>query len=164
MKKCESCGQRIRKLNPHSMDKNKVEVLRDIAKINAKGHEWVKVQRDPRLITRDDWDFTIQVDCVHVLRLYWFGLLDRKEHRDGLYKITWLGKQFLCGYASVPEKIYCRDGQVVDQTQKQVSINMVRGVVYDKAYWDSYWFQQRLTAPKDQAELFPKKYGMEGML
>jgi len=44
-KVCGECGQKIRKLNPHSMDSQKVRVLEDIAKLNHQGYEWVLVKR-----------------------------------------------------------------------------------------------------------------------
>ena len=53
------------------------------------------------------------------------------------------GFLFLRGELSVPRRIWCREGVVVDRSDENVSVNDVRGVVLDKPYWDSYWQKQR---------------------
>jgi len=142
-KRCESCGQKIRKLNPHSMDKSKIAMLEKIAKINQAGHEWVRIQQDHSLIRPDERDFTIQTDAVHPLRLYWFGLLDHAGPRSGRYRVNRRGLEFLCGKIPVPEKILCRDSEVVERDRREVFIGQVNDVVFDTAYWDSYWKRQK---------------------
>jgi hypothetical protein len=134
---CPSCGQKIRKLNTHRMDFSKVRLLIQIATMNLK-YEWVKVQRDGNLIKFEERDRTIQVDDVHALRLTWFGLLERKAFRSGLYRVTTKGISFLGGYSFVPAQILCRNGVVVERADELVSIGEVKGVVLDKAYWDDY--------------------------
>lgn len=139
---CPACGQRIRKLNPHHIDKAKVDLLDRIAKLNAR-HPWVKVQRDGRLIPVEERDFSIQCDDVHALRLTWFELLERKERRSGLYRVTPQGYRFLQGKWKVPAVIMCRDGVVVEASIEEVSVDDVSGVVLDKHYWDTYAGRQR---------------------
>jgi hypothetical protein len=127
----------VRKLNPHSVDRAKLELLIKIARLNL-SYPWVKVQRDGRLIVEAERDFTVQCDDVHALRLTWFGLLERKEYRSGLYRITDKGVQFLCGEVPVPSRIYCKDGLVVEESPELIYVGDVRHVVLDKAYWDDY--------------------------
>jgi hypothetical protein len=38
----------------------------------------------------------------------------------------------------VPAIIYCKDGEVVESTDKKVGIRDVRGIILDKDYWDNY--------------------------
>ena len=134
---CSACGQRIRKLNPHRMDRAKVELLERIAKLNDR-HGWVKVQRDGRLIPEAERTFSIQCDDVHALRLTWFGLLERKEMRSGLYRVTPCRYQFLQGRWKVPALIMCRDGVVVEASVEEVAVHEVKDVILDKRYWDTY--------------------------
>jgi len=136
--RCPTCNQRLRHLNPHSMDRRKVEVLEAIAKLNSAGIVWVKVQRDGNLIRPEDQETTIQTDDVHALRLVWFGLLMSKGKRTGMYRATPAGFDFLGGRHSVPRKIYCRDGKMETSERTLVYVHQVRGVIFDKAYWDSY--------------------------
>ena len=135
-KRCERCGQKIRKLNPHGMDKSKIAMLEKIAKINQAGHAWVRIQQDHSLIRPDERNFTIQTDAVHPLRLYWFGLLDHNGPRSGQYRINRKGLEFPCGKVSVPAKILCRDSEVVERDKHEVFIGDVKDVVLDQAYWD----------------------------
>ena len=139
---CEACGQKIRKLNPHHMDRSKIAVLDQVAKLNDAGHPWVKLQRDHKLIKQEERSFTIQCDDVHALRLTWFGLLERQAIRTGLYRATRRGLLFLQGQVTVPSVIYCRDGKVFSTSEDSVYIGNVKNVVFDKAYWDSYWERQ----------------------
>ena len=155
---CDSCGQKIRKWNPHRMDRNKVALLEKIAKLNNEGHTWVKVQRDHKLIRKEERGFTIQCDDVHALRLTWFGLLERQAIRTGLYRATRTGLLFLQGQATVPSIIYCRDGQVGRTSEKPIYIDAVEHVVFDKPYWNSYWEKQTYLDDSDdkgQRTLFP---------
>lgn len=140
--RCPHCRQQLKPLNPHRMDRRKVEILDKIARINARGHEWAKVQRDGALIAPEDLDFTIQSDDVHALRLKWFGLIQTKALRTGLYRVTQYGVGFLAGRASVPKVILCRDGEVVLRERERVWINQVKDVVLDRAYWADYWRRQ----------------------
>ena len=110
-KVCECCGQRIRKPNVTSWI-GRSTVLVQIARLNRQGHRWVKVQRDGRLISDAEREFTIQCDAIHASRLYWFGLLERRTQRDGDYRVSDLGLAFLTGRGTVPSRIYCRQGVV----------------------------------------------------
>lgn len=133
---CPECGQRWPTDKAHRMDYGKWKLLRDVAAMNAAGIEWVKVQRDGRLIKEPDQE--IQADDVHALRLTWFGLLRRLARRSGKYQVTRLGIDFLGGNASVPERIWCRKGVVMRRSDRMVRVNDIKGLVLDKAYWDWY--------------------------
>jgi len=141
---CTMCGQRIRKLNPHRMDAAKVKLLREIARRNAKGFCWIKVQRDGTLISFEERPYTIQCDDVHALRLSWFGLVEKKGRRLGEYRVNEAGKAFLEGKKSVPAKIWCRDGKVFEESTDKVYIQDVKNVILDKEYWDSYTDEQKV--------------------
>ena len=125
------------KLYAHSMDYRKVRVLERIAKINI-NQEWVKVQQDSALIKWEERDFTIQIDAVHASRLVWFGLIDSKEKRSGLYRINSSGILFLKGLEPVPGKIYVNNGTVYERSEYVVFIHEVKNVAYDKEFWDKY--------------------------
>ncbi|MFB3077032.1 MAG: hypothetical protein ACE1Y4_03405 [Lysobacterales bacterium] len=139
---CPHCRQHIKPLNPHRMDRRKVEVLQEIARINARGHKWVKIQQDGSLIPLGDLEFTIQTDAVHPLRLKWFGLVQTKAPRTALYRVTRLGFQFLAGRLSVPSVILCRNGFVILQRRERVWINQIKNVVLNREYWSGYWREQ----------------------
>lgn len=124
------------------MDSTKVWLLYAIARLNALGIAWIKVQRDGGLIADADKARTIQCDDVHALRLTWFGLLETKEKRSGEYRIISAGMEFLEGKLPVPKTIWCKDGLVVKQTIETVFISEVKNVVLDKSYWDSYAARQ----------------------
>jgi len=126
-----------KRLNGHRMDYSKVKLLSKIGRIN-KDHRWVKIQQDEALIKKDEIEFTIQTDAVHASRLKWFGLVELKERRSGLYRITREGVDFLKGSLAVPTIIYCRSGEVIKTEEEEVYVNDVRKVVMDKAYWDDY--------------------------
>lgn len=145
---CPTCGQRVRKLNPHRMDKAKVDLLMDIATLNKK-FPWVKVQRDGRLIKHHEKAMTVQCDDVHALRLTWFGLLERKARRTGLYHVTAKGLQFLQGQVAVPKHLYCKGGVVKEQSQEMVFCREVRGVILGKEYWDNYAAIQTPVSPTE---------------
>ena len=128
-----------KKLNPHRMDKQKWRVLDDIAKLNLRGHEWVKVGEGRRLfVDGRHVANTSYCAAVHCRRLKWFGLLESKGHRTGESKVTELGYDFLAGRASVPATIWCRDGRVWERTKGQVVVTDIKGVILDKEYWDCY--------------------------
>jgi hypothetical protein len=135
---CPVCKQAVRKLNPHHMDLSKIKLLHRIAGVNAKGFPWVKIQQDENLIVEKERDWTIQTDAVHASRLKWFRLVDYYGHRSGKYCINEYGLDFLGGRASVPETIYCKQGEVQEESPEQVYIQEVRKVILDKEYWDDY--------------------------
>ncbi|HKZ60553.1 MAG TPA: hypothetical protein VJ547_12020 [Candidatus Thermoplasmatota archaeon] len=141
--RCEACGQRIRKLNPHQMDKTKVRVLEAIARHNLVGAVWVKVLADPAAAGARAGTPHLVTDEVHVARLRWFGLVETSVRRSGLYRATPLGIAFLRGTASVPAKIWCREGKVADESPDRVFVRDVRGVLLDKTFWDGYPAVQR---------------------
>lgn len=140
---CPCCGQKIGKLNPHRMDASKVRLLEKIARINRDGHAWVKLQRDGSLIKDRDRNRTVQVDDVHGLRLKWFGLVDCRGRRTGEYCINENGRLFLAGRLAVPSRIFCRGGKVIEIAPDKVTIDQVRNVFLNKAFWDDYKLMQK---------------------
>ncbi len=129
---CSCCNQKIRKLNPHRMDRQKVKLLVRLLELGHFAEEsWVKISTgNQKQITGDA--------AVLALRLCWFGLAEHGPMRSGLFRITDLGKQFLAGVAQVPEVIWCRDSKVVERSSTLVSIGSIKNVVLDKDYWNSY--------------------------
>jgi hypothetical protein len=138
--RCPSCHQTLRKKNPHTMDSQKIRVLEDIAKLNAQGNEWVFAKAGEFLELEDKSRIrTAYRAQAHTSRLVWFGLVDHKGPRTGLYRVNKNGFEFLAGKLSVPQTIYCREGIVTDRTQEEVRIYDVKDVVLDKPYWDNYF-------------------------
>lgn len=129
---CECCGQRIRKLNPHKMDKQKCKMLALLGRLSG----WVEVKAGRFSEFNGD-------DQVHAMRLEWFGLTEHGAPRSGQYRITAEGLRFLRGEWSVPKVIWCRDGVVVKEDVDRVFIGAVRNFVLDKDYWDNYSNEQR---------------------
>lgn len=136
---CEHCGQKIRKLNPHRMDKAKVGMLEILAKAHHQKEPWVKVQHGYGAQTSAGMTRAPYRAEAHASRLAWFGLAEHDgERRSGMYRITPNGMAFLFGHISVPLTIYCKDGIVVEKTEERVTIGQIRGVILDKDYWDRY--------------------------
>lgn len=133
---CPACGRAKPRRYTHRMDASKCKMLREIAGMNARGVEWVKVQRDGHLIR--DPKREIQGDDVHALRLTWFGLCERKGRRTGLYRVTDKGWRFLAGDANVPERIVCQGGRVLQAAPTTMGIREAIGIVYDRDYWTAY--------------------------
>ena len=75
--------------------------------------------------------------------LCWFGLMDNQGPRTGAYRVNERGFRFLRGNLSVPAKIWCRNAVVVESSEREVTINEVKDVILDKAYWDDYWKKQK---------------------
>ena len=140
---CPCCKQKIRKLNPHRMDRQKVLVLEMLAKLKHLGHEWVRVTEGREIVAGGRTYETAYLARVHANRLVWFGLAQHGPPRSAQYQITQIGEDFLLGRASVPETIWCRDAEVFERSYKYVSIQDVKHVVLDKAYWDSYALRQK---------------------
>lgn len=137
---CPACLQRIRKLNPHHMDKQKVMLLDSIARIGMDSQDgWVKVS------TGQDQQITGDA-AVLALRLSWFFLVERGVKRSGMFRVTEYGMQFLKGIASVPSVIYCKDGQVVEWSDDMVVVSQVKDVILDRHYWSSYPSMQKVAA------------------
>lgn len=136
---CECCGQKIRKLNPHRMCKQKVDLL----KILHKAKDWVFLQEGYGAEIDGKMERAPYRARAHASRLVWFGLAEHGPTRSGLYKITQNGINFLAGTHSVPEVIYCKDGVVVEEADKKVTIREIRKVVLDKEYWDNYHLVQK---------------------
>lgn len=140
---CSSvCLQKIRKLNPHSMDRSKVAVLSAIARVQV-GNGWVRIRSHHldgilEVDGQQVLDTKIPEASAHAARLRWFGLFEYRGHRTGEYRITQGGLNFLKGRASVPKTVWCRSGVVVSESSERVVVSQVAGVTYDKDYWDRY--------------------------
>jgi hypothetical protein len=139
---CACCGQKVRKLNPHSMDKQKVRML----EILGKNGGWMKLTEGATAIGRHGITVTPYRARAHASRLVWFGLAEHSGRRTGLYRITPDGYSFLIGAHAVPNIIYCKDGLVVERGTSAVSINDIKGVILDTAYWDNYASLQKEAA------------------
>lgn len=136
---CHCCGQKIRKLNPHRMCKQKVELLI----LLHKAKDWVFVQEGYGAEVNGKMERAPYRARAHASRLVWFGLAEHGATRSGLYRITKAGIDFLGGNHAVPEVIWCKDGAVVESSSKLVMISSIKDVVLDKEYWDTYHLQQR---------------------
>lgn len=136
---CECCGQTIKKLNPHRMDKQKVVMLEILAKAN----DWLMVQEGYGAYHDGKPTRAPYRARAHVSRLVWFGLAEHGAPRSGLYRITPEGFAFLKGDHMVPKTIWCRNGSVVEADTDQVSLKHIKDVVLDKEYWDNYWAIQK---------------------
>jgi len=120
------------------MDKAKVILLQRVAEINRR-HDWAIVRRSARATTAEDAARTIDdSDDVHALRLSWFGLLEHRKKRSPEYRVTEYGVRFLRGKSGIPEWITVKGGGVVKRAQTAIMIEGVRGVYFDKEYWDEY--------------------------
>ncbi len=135
---CTMCGHRTPRAYRHRMDSSKVAILEKIGRLNFASVPWVKVQRDGALIKEAEKATTIQCDDVHALRLHWFGLLEKRGPRTGEYCITAAGVRFLRGEQPVNAWIECLRGKVVSRSENGVTIDQVKDVILDKAYWDAY--------------------------
>ena len=137
--KCPQCNQRIKKLNPHRMCKQKVDLLQMLAKAN----DWVFVQQGYGVVTDDGAKRGPYRAQAHASRLAWFGLAEHGPVRSGLYRATPEGFAFLRGEHQVPATIWCKNGIVVERDTQMVTINSVKNVFLDKDYWDNYGKIQR---------------------
>jgi len=110
------------------VDRQKFKMLEFLAEANG---AWIEIKAG-RLhqFTGDEQ--------VHAMRLSWFGLAERGARRTGLFRITDQGVLFLQGKHSVPDTIWCRDGDVIARSFTMVNATQVRNVVLDRAYWDNY--------------------------
>ena len=136
---CPCCHQKIRKLNPHRMCKQKVALLELIAHAN----DWVTVQHGYGVVVNGKPVRAPYRAEAHASRLAWFGLVEHGPTRSGLYKVTTEGIAFLRGLHMVPAVIWCKDGVVVERDSVMVSVGSVKNVVLDKEYWDNYGQYQK---------------------
>jgi hypothetical protein len=140
---CVCCNQKVRKLNPHRMDRHKVATLELMAKARLSGDEWIRASAGSGMVAngqRIRAPYRVQ---AHVSRLCWFGLAEHGARRSGLYRITDEGMDFLKNTHAVPTMIYCRDGVVVDRSKDVVYMRHVKNVVLDEPYWSNYWTIQK---------------------
>jgi len=151
VERCPTCRQTIKKLNPHRMDSDKVRMLLQIALIQERAarstettSEWVLVKEGkplevlveggPSLLME-----TSRIPRQHTSRLGWYGLVDKKPgKRSGAFKMNEAGYAFIRGELSVPARIWCMDGEVIERSQDHVSISQVKNVVLSAEYWDGY--------------------------
>lgn len=137
---CPACKQKIRKLNPHRMDAQKISMLEILARANG---EWVFVQHGHGSFQGFERTNAPYRAEAHASRLAWFYLAEHGAKRSGLYRITESGILFLQGRLEVPAVIWCKDGEVVEWDDKMVTIDSIKDVILNKAYWDNYCFIQR---------------------
>ena len=144
MMKCPTCKQKIRKMNPLTICKRKVEMLVMLAKAN----DWVYVQAGHGAAVNGEKaraPYRAQSLCSV---LVWFELVDHnEERRSGIYRINENGLNFLKGIHLVPKKIWSFEGRIVDRDTTMVSISSVKRLVLDKTYWDNYPSLQRPYTP-----------------
>ena len=139
MQICTQCNQKIRKLNPHRMCKNKVAMLEMLAKAG----DWVFVQAGHGAVVNGRVARAPYRAQAHCSVLVWFGLAEHsQERRSGLYRITDNGYKFLSNEHMVPQIIWCKDSIVVAEDSTLVGIDSIKNVVLDKEYWDHYHMEQ----------------------
>lgn len=149
---CPACGQRIRPLYPHRIGRQSVAVLEAIAKLNQRGHTWVRVDAGREVSAGPDCIRTAYRAGAHAIYLSWFGLVELEHYRSGNFRVTPKGYDFLTGRASVPAIIYCRGGRVERTDPRSVWISEIDRVYFDKDYWDNY--AATLGRSAEQQELF----------
>ena len=88
---CNHCKQKIRKMNPHRMCKNKVAMLEFLAKAG----DWVFVEAGHGAVVDGQTTKAPYRAQAHCSVLTWFGLAENKERRSGMYRITDAGIGFL---------------------------------------------------------------------
>jgi len=120
------------------MDRSKVQVLRDIHKLNLRGAEWVKAESGHRLVAGKETVRSKYRAAAIANYLKWFGLLDYRGPRTGEFRVNEEGVAFLRGEISVPAYIKCRGGRVLRRSKKRVFLHEVKGVILSKKYWDTY--------------------------
>lgn len=156
VERCGACGQTIKKLNPHRMDRGKLRVLFDIALLEERrlkrllageepGQSWVHARAgdDLDVLSPDgkavvDTKKTSYRAREHASRLEWFGLLDKGGPRSGAWRLNDSGRAFIAGELAVPPRIWCRDGEVIERDEGSVTIHDVKDVVLSAEYWDGY--------------------------
>ena len=139
MEHCPACKQKIRKLNPHRMCKNKVAMLEMLGKAG----DWVFVEAGRGAVIQGQVSRAPYRAQAHCSVLVWFGLAEHGERRSGMYRISGNGIKFLCGEYQVPKVIWSREGSIVERDTTMVSIGSVKDLVLDKDYWDNYYQYQR---------------------
>ena len=139
MEHCPQCKQKIRKMNPHHMCKNKVAMLEFLGRAN----DWVFVEAGRGAVVNGQSSRAPYRAQAHCSVLVWFGLAEHGERRSGMYSITDNGVKFLKGEHTVPKIIWSREGAIVDRDTTMVAIGSVKNVVLDKEYWDNYPSYQR---------------------
>lgn len=152
---CPWCEQRIRPLNKHGMDAAKLAVLDCMGRLHGRvvssylpgpvpeAFQWIRVD--------EGWDIYCDKFIIrspeyrvgaHVQRLAYFGLVDHIGPRRALYRVNAAGYGFLRGLVSVPFKIWCRDGEVLERTKETITAPQI-DFRLDKHYWDHCWWEQR---------------------
>jgi len=156
-RRCSACHQTIKKLNPHRMDQAKVRVLLDMALLEERrrhrvergvpgGQRWVLAKAGDELVVLSDDGGMKTIDHrttsyrarEHASRLFWFGLLEYAGKRTGAFRLNKAGYDFIAGRLTVPSRIWCREGEVIERDEGSVSINDVKDVTLSAAYWDGY--------------------------
>lgn len=134
---CECCGG-SKRLNPHRMDKSKVRVLRDMARLQT-DNLWIRVEggRGLQGQVTGKWIRSSYDSATLANRLNWYGLIDQQKYRAANWRVNINGFMFLRGRLSVPAKILCRHGTVIYASKEMTFITDIRET-FDKSYWDQY--------------------------
>ena len=137
---CVLCGE-LAALNPHKICEAKVKSLELLARARRRGGDgWCRCEagRGLRIEATGQWIHAPYRLGAHATYLVWYGLVERREPREGVYRIVPDGLRFLRGDLDVPKRILCRKGVTRYASIERVFVHEVKNVVLDKAYWDNY--------------------------
>jgi len=134
---CPCCMRKVDVPNAYPLSSRHVGILDRVARINARGFEWARVQRSKRIADKD-LARTVQDDDSYALRLLLWGLLISKGHRSGEYKISQAGLNFLAGTLAVPSIVYAIGKKVIRMAPTKLFVDEVRRVKIDKEFYDNY--------------------------
>jgi len=117
------CCDRWGKVNSFKLTETMALALRWI-QINGKEDGWVNVQKNaPRWILRSK---------TYPVLAHW-DLIESSGSRDGTWRITKMGVDFIAGFVSVPNKVYIYNNKVWDYSEKNLTFRGCFGVKFDFA-------------------------------
>jgi hypothetical protein len=100
------CCEKFGKIHEMKLNQHLALCLRWIS-LNGDAEGWVDVQnKAPRFMLKSK-----TYPCL----AYW-GLIDSKANRSGIWRATFKGIQFMAGAINVPERVYIYDNKVWDQS------------------------------------------------
>ena len=115
------CCDRWGKVNPFKLTETMALALRWI-QLNGKESGWVNVQKTaPRWILRSK---------TYPVLAHW-EFIEAGGSRDGTWRITKKGLDFIAGFISVPHKVYIYNNKVWDFSDKNVSFRGCFGSKFD---------------------------------